>query len=240
MALIEHAMSRQRILVIEDEIDILEVVEYNLQNEGFAVLRSLDGEGGFEIARDQRPDLILLDLMLPGMSGLEVCRRLKQDELTREIPVIMLTARAEESDVIVGLGLGADDYVTKPFRPRELCARVVAVLRRAGAASSGGNPDRVRVGGLLVDARRHEILVDDAPVVVTATEFKILQLFAGQPGRVFTREQIAAHAMGKMAYPGDRNIDVHIKSIRKKLGPRRELIETVRGVGYRLADPRTA
>ncbi len=234
-------MSKQTILVIEDEIDILEVLIYNLEADGFRCYKALDGEAGLALAREKNPDLVLLDLMLPGLSGTEVCRRLKQDALTRDIPVIMVTAKGEETDAVLGLGLGADDYITKPFRPRELMARVAAVIRRTGTKVKTAGEERVEVNGVLIDPIRHEVFVEDHDVVLTATEFKILQLLASQPGRVFTREQITTKVLGQPMHPTDRNIDVHIKSIRKKLEDRRDVIETVRGVGYRFSDrsPRT-
>ena len=229
-------MSKQSVLVIEDEIDILEVLLYNLEAEGFRCYKALDGEAGLALAREKNPDLILLDLMLPGLSGNEVCRRLKQDALTRDIPVIMVTAKSEETDTVLGLGLGADDYITKPFRPRELMARVSAVLRRTGSRVKTAGSERLEVNGVLIDPVRHEVFVEGRDVVLTATDFKIVQLLASQPGRVFTREQISAKVLGQPMHPTDRNIDVHVKSIRKKLDERRDVIETVRGVGYRFSD----
>lgn len=227
---------RLTILVIEDEIDILEVLEYNLGQEGYTVLKSLNGESGLMLARERSPDLVLLDLMLPGVTGLEVCRRLKADPLTRDIPIIMLTAKNQESDIVVGLGVGADDYVAKPFKPRELMARVAAVMRRSPKKGEMRTDDRIATNGIVIDALRHEVVVDGEPLSFTASEFRIIQLLASQPGRVFTRDQIASRAMGQVLHPTDRNIDVHMKTIRKKLGDRADLIETVRGVGYRFSD----
>lgn len=228
---------RFTVLVIEDEVDILEVLEYNLKNDGYIVLKSLNGENGLLLARERNPDLILLDLMLPGVGGLEVCRRMKQDPLTRDVPIIMLTAKNQESDVVVGLGVGADDYVAKPFKPRELLARIAAVLRRSPKkAVETRNEERMVVNGIVIDALRHEVVVDGEAIVFTASEFRILQLLASQPGRVFTRDQIASRAMGQVLQPSDRNIDVHMKTIRKKLGERADVIETVRGVGYKFSD----
>jgi two-component system, OmpR family, alkaline phosphatase synthesis response regulator PhoP len=228
--------TRFTILVIEDEIDILEVLEYNLTHEGYNVLKTLHGETGLMLARERDPDLILLDLMLPGVNGIEVCRRLKQDPITRDIPIIMLTAKNQESDVVVGLGVGADDYIAKPFKPRELLARVAAVLRRSPKKGEVRTDDRIAVNGIVVDALRHEVLVEGSAINLTASEFRIFQLLASQPGRVFTRDQIASRAMGQVLHPSDRNIDVHMKTIRRKLGERADLIETVRGVGYRFSD----
>ncbi len=228
-------MSKKSILVVEDEIDILEILVYNLEAEGYRCYKALDGEGGLALARQKNPDLILLDLMLPGLSGTEICTELRRDSLTQDIPIIMVTAKAEESDAIVGLGLGADDYVTKPFRPKELMARVAAVLRRVGVRNNSGGGERLEANGVLIDTVRHEIQVDGQTIEFTATEFKIIQLLASQPGRVFSREQISAKAIGQPMLPMDRNVDVHVKTIRKKLGDRRSVIETVRGVGYRFA-----
>lgn len=229
-------MTKKTVLVVEDEIDILEVLIYNLEAEGYRCYKALDGEGGLALARAKNPDLILLDLMLPGMSGTEICSRLRQDALTRDIPIIMVTAKGEEADAVVGLGLGADDYVTKPFRPKELMARVAAVLRRTGGRGSTTQSDRVEVNGVVIDPLRHEIRAGQDVLELTASEFRIVQLLSSQPGRVFTREQISAKALGQPMLPTDRNVDVHIKTIRKKFGDLRDLIETVRGVGYRFSD----
>lgn len=229
-------MSKNTILVIEDEIDILDVVVYNLENEGYRVLKCLDGEVGLLLAREKNPHLILLDLMLPGLDGLEVCRRLKQDPLTRDTPIIMVTAKSSETDIVSGLRLGADDYITKPFKPAELTARVEAVLRRGGPSHDAGDDDRLHRFGVVVDPVRHEVTIDDEPISVTVTELRILHLLMSQPGRVFTREQIASRALDQVYHHTDRNIDVHIKTIRKKLGDHRDLVETVRGVGYKFSD----
>lgn len=233
-------MSREAVLVIEDEVDILEVMLYNLEAEGYKTFKALDGEAGMTLAREKNPNIILLDLMLPGLSGTEVCRRLKQDSLTREIPVIMVTAKGEETDAVLGLGLGADDYVTKPFRPKELMARVAAVLRRTARPLRTNEESRLEVNGIIIDPLRHEVVIGPEAVDFTATEFRILHLLASHPGRVFSREQITAKVMGQPMHPNDRNIDVHIKAIRKKLEERRDAIETVRGVGYRFSDRRSA
>lgn len=229
-------MSKKSILVVEDEIDILEVLAYNIEAAGYRCYKSLDGEGGMALAREKNPDLILLDLMLPGISGSEICGQLRQDPLTKDIPIIMVTAKGEESDAVIGLGIGADDYVTKPFRPKELMARISAVLRRTGTRQRSVENDRVEVNGVLIDSLRHEVHVGSNPIDFTVTEFRIIQLLASQPGRVFSREQISAKALGQPMLPSDRNVDVHIKSIRKKLDEHRDLIETIRGVGYRFAD----
>lgn len=229
-------MTRVKIALIEDEPDILEVMEYNLQREGYAVLSRTDGEEGLDLVRKEAPDLVLLDLMLPGLDGLEVCRRLKADPLTRSTPVIMVTAKGEESDIVLGLGMGADDYVTKPFSPKELVARVKAVLRRGPLREDRGAGERIEREGLVVDAGRHEVLVKGKAVPFTATEFRLLRFLASHPGRVFTRDHLLSRVIGEDAVVIDRNIDVHVRSIRKKIGPHRDLIETIRGVGYRFQD----
>ena len=228
-------MAREKIVVIEDEADILEVIQYNLRREGFQVLASRDGDAGLAQVREQAPDLVLLDLMLPGLDGIELCRRLKQDPVTRAIPIIMVTAKGEESDVVLGLGVGADDYIPKPFSPKELVARVKAVLRR-GPLKEERAGERIVCNDVVIDAARHEVLVAGKPVVFTPTELRLLHFLASQPGRVFTRDHLLSRVIGDDAAVIDRNIDVHIRSIRKKLGEPRNLIETIRGVGYRFRD----
>ncbi len=229
-------MAREKILVVEDEIDILEVIEYNLSREGFRVLSSRDGDEALRIARNDAPDLVLLDLMLPRVDGLEVCRKLKGDAVTSEIPIIMVTAKGEESDIVLGLGLGADDYVTKPFGPKELVARVKAVMRRGLVRTDDGIQGRIQVGDVAVDANRHEVLVDGESVPFTPTELRLLYLLMSNPGRVFTRDQLLSRVIGDGAFVVGRNIDVHVRSIRSKLGRHRDMLETVRGVGYRFRD----
>jgi two-component system phosphate regulon response regulator PhoB len=227
---------RETIFVVEDEEDILEVIQYNLTREGYRVVGCRDGEEALKRIRRDNPDLVLLDLMLPGMDGLEVCRRLNEDAVTRPIPIVMVTAKGEESDVVLGLGLGADDYVAKPFSPRLLVARVRAVLRRGPLKEERGAGDRVSYPGISIDVARHEVKVDDEPVTLTATEMRLLHLLASHPGRVFTRDHLLSRVISEHAVVIDRNIDVHVGSVRRKLGNRRDLIETVRGVGYRFRD----
>lgn len=230
------ATTGQRVLVIEDEPDIADLLVYNLEREGYLVTSIDDGGEGLDAARRDVPDLVLLDLMLPGMDGLEVCRGLRAEPRTAAIPVIMVTAKGEESDVVLGLGIGADDYIAKPFSPRELIARVKAVLRRHRSREADAASERIERDGLVVDAGRHEVTVDGERRDFTATEFRLLHFLAGHPGRVYTRDQIIARVIGDAAIIIDRNIDVHIRAIRKKLGRHRDLIETVRGVGYRFRD----
>jgi len=229
-------VKNRSVVVIEDEADIREIIEYNLQREGFRVICAEDGESGLRRAREESPDLVLLDLMLPGLDGVEVCRLLKESPLTRAIPVIMVTAKGEESDIIVGLGLGADDYITKPFSPREVVARAKAVLRRGALREEGEAAERLQRDGLVIDAGRHTVRIDDEPVSMTATELRLLHFLASHPGRVFTRDQLLTRVIGERAVVISRNIDVHIRAVRKKLGPYRDWVETIRGVGYRFRD----
>ena len=228
-------MSKKTVLVVEDEEDILELLTYNLAREGYKVLGETTGEQGLKAARRHHPSLIVLDLMLPGLDGLEVCRLLKKDPATERIPVVMLTARGEESDVVVGLELGADDYVTKPFSPRVLAARIRAVLRRKERAEADGK-EVVRAGEVEVDPLRHEARVDAKTVNLTLSEFRILQALAKRPGRVFTRYQIVDAVHGEGYAVTDRSVDVQIVGLRRKLGAAAGRIETVRGVGYRFKE----
>lgn len=223
---------RERILVVEDEPDIREVIEFNLKCEGYRVSGASDGEQGLECARREFPDAILLDRMLPGLDGLEVCRRLKADPDLRSIPIIMVTAKAEVDDVVEGLEAGADDYLSKPFSPKELLARVKAVVRR-GTWDERRTEERLVFEGVVINTASHVVLVDGEDVTLTATEFRLLHFLASNPGRVFTRDTLLTRVMGDSAHLVDRNIDVHVGAIRRKLAGRRELIQTVRGVGYR-------
>lgn len=227
----------RHIVVIEDERDIADMLVYNLEREGYKVTAFLDGREGFEAVTRLGPDLVLLDLMLPGMDGIEVCSGLRADPRTAGIGIIMVTAKGEESDKVLGLGIGADDYVVKPFSPREIIARIKAVLRRNRRSGNASSQDeRIEVAGLSIDIGRHEVSLNDQPISLTATEFRLLYFLASHPGRVFSRDQIIGHVIGDGAIVVDRNIDVHVRSIRKKLGTAKELIETVRGVGYRFSD----
>ena len=228
-------MAKQRILVVDDEEDILELLKYNLSREGYAADCVTSGEEALRSAESSPPDLIILDLMLPEMDGLEVCRRLKGGEKTRGVPIVMLTAKGEEADIVAGLELGADDYITKPFSPRVLAARIKAVLRRrASAVPEAGAA--VRIGELTIDPGRHQVLVKGKPVDLTHTEFQILYFLARRPGWVFTRYQIVDGAQGQDVVVTDRSVDVHMVSLRRKLGSCGEYIQTVRGVGYRFKD----
>src|SRR5690606_34994440 len=188
-------MKRETSVVIEDETDILDVIEYNLAREGYRVRTYRDGEQGLLAVRRDAPDLVLLDLMLPGLDGLEVCRRLKQDPVTRAIPIVMVTAKGEESDVVLGLGVGADDYIAKPFSPKELVARVGAVLRRGPLKEERLARERIVIDGLVIDAGRHAVTVDGEPVRCTATEMRLLHFLASHPGRVFTRDHLLSRVI---------------------------------------------
>lgn len=227
-------MKKPKIVVIEDEVDILEVINYNLSKEGFNVCSALDGEEGLALVKKEVPDLVLLDLMLPGLDGIEICRKLKTDYSTRSIPIIMVTAKGEESDIVLGLGMGADDYMVKPFRPRELMARIRSVLRRGDFIEEGEG--LVSIDELVIDINRHEVKLEGKKIVLTAMEFKLLHFLASHPGQVFTRENLLNHVSSDDTFIIDRNIDVHIRSIRKKLNKHRELIETIHRVGYRFRD----
>lgn len=233
-----------RILVVDDEKNILELMRFNLEREGFEVLTATDGAHGLELVRQESPDLIVLDVMLPGMNGLEVCRELHLDPTTRNIPIIMLSARAEEMDRVLGLEMGADDYVTKPFSPRELVARIKARFRRFQPGEFRGKeamPQRLELGRLLIDGEKYAVYFDGVKQDLTLKEFELLRYLACRQGKVLTRDQLLEQVWG-YDYAGDsRTIDVHIRHIRQKLGSRpdsTELIETVRGVGYRFKGDR--
>jgi len=227
-------MEKLTILVVDDEENILELVQYNLKREGYGVLRAGTGEGGLAIAESMLPDLVVLDLMLPGLDGLEVCKRLKGSRRTEHIPIIMLTAKGEETDIVTGLELGADDYITKPFSPKELVARIRAVLRRKEPQEAEGKS--VNVHNISVDPDRYEVQAQGKKVDLTFTEFGILYTLAKRPGRVFTRSQLVEAIHGGNYVVSDRAVDVQITGLRRKLGHSGKYIETVRGVGYRLGD----
>ena len=228
-------MARAHIFVVDDEPDILELVHYNLTQHGYDVSCSLSGEEGLVQMRSRPPDLLLLDVMLPGMDGLEVCKALKQDSRTADMPIIMLTARSEEADIVTGLELGADDYLTKPFSTRVLLARIKAVLRRQHTAIPTETEELIR-GDLVIRPGRYAVLAMGQPVQLTRTEFRILHLLARRPGWVFTRNQIIEAAQGDDTSVTTRSVDVHMVSLRRKLGSYGEAVETIRGVGYRFQD----
>jgi two-component system phosphate regulon response regulator PhoB len=224
-------MSKPTILIIEDERALVEVLTYNLRKEGFDVNSATDGQDGLRRAQTTLPDLIVLDLMLPVIEGLEVCRVLKGGARTRDIPLLMLTARSEEVDEIVGFQMGADDYVTKPFKIKPLIQRVKALLRRKKAVAAEG--DVVAAGGVEIDRAQHRATVHGHELNLTPTEFRLLWALVRQPGRAFSRHELMEAAMGDDALVLERTIDVHVKSLRQKLDSHAEQIETVRGVGYR-------
>jgi len=226
--------ANRKILVAEDEIDVLNLVAANLKSAGYTVLKAEDGESALEQARHAIPALIVLDLMLPGLSGLEVCKTLKSEAPTRLIPIIMLTAKAEEVDRIVGLELGADDYITKPFSPRELVLRVKSVLRRASSPSD--TSDIIKLGDIQVDRSRYEVMVRGKPIDFTATEFKLLTLLMERRGRVQSRDSLLNDVWGYESIIDTRTVDTHIRRLREKLGKSADCIETVRGFGYRIVE----
>lgn len=228
-------MGKERLLVVDDEEDILELLRYNLEREGYAVITAESGESAVELALSARPDLILLDLMLPGMNGLDVCRQLSRDDRTAMIPIVILTARAEEADIVAGLELGADDYVSKPFSPRVVTARVRSVLRR-GRRSRADESRVLEIGPVGIDVERHLVHVNGQEVDLTATEFGVLLFLARHRGWVFTRDQIIDAVKGSDYPVTDRSVDVQIVGLRRKLGTAGTMIETVRGVGYRMKD----
>lgn len=233
-------MPRHTVLIIEDESDLRDVLTYNLSREGFSVLSARSGSEGLRKARESSPDLVLLDLMLPDLDGLEVCQQIRRAPETQASRIIMVTAKGDESDVVLGLGVGADDYVKKPFSPKELVARVKAVLRRGAGREDTDDARRLVLrhdgGEVVIDPSRHEVTVDGSSEYFTATEFRLFHHLAQRPGRVYTREQLLRAATGDDTVLVERNVDVHVRSIRKKLGRHRDLIETIRGVGYRLKD----
>ena len=228
-------MVKQKILVVDDEEDILELLKFNLSREGYQVLCAVSGEQALRLVRSENPDLIMLDLMLPGIDGLEVTKRLKNDPDTKNLPIVMLTAKGEEADIVTGLELGADDYITKPFSPRVLIARIRAVLRRRIKGQTE-ETSVLRIHDIEIDPGRHEVLVNEKPVQLTFTEFGILNYLARRPGWVFTRFQIVEAVRGEDYPVTDRSVDVQIVGLRRKLGPAGKHIETVRGVGYRFKE----
>jgi two-component system alkaline phosphatase synthesis response regulator PhoP len=231
----EFKMAKERILAVDDEEDILELVRFNLAREGYSIICTTSGEEALKIAQKEHPALIVLDLMLPGIDGLDVAKALKSEPKTRDIPIIMLTAKGEEADIVTGLELGADDYVTKPFSPRILVARVRAVLRR-GVSEVPEDESVLKVHNLLIHPGRREVLVNGEQAQLTFTEFGILNYLARRPGWVFTRSQIVDAVRGDDYPVTDRSVDVQIVGLRKKLGRAGKYIETVRGVGYRFRE----
>lgn len=228
-------MSKEKILVIDDEEDILELVRYNLVKNGYRVTCATSAEQGIEKLREETPHIILLDLMLPGMDGLDMCRKLKNDAATANIPIIMITAKGEDADIVTGLELGADDYITKPFSPRVLLARIRVLLRR-NRQDDLDETSVLKIHDIVVNPVRHEVLIKGDPLILTATEFGILHFMARRPGWVFSRDQIISAVKGDDYPVTERSVDVQIVGLRKKLGDSGDLIETVRGVGYRFKE----
>jgi two-component system phosphate regulon response regulator PhoB len=224
-------MTKPTVLIIEDEPALVEVLSYNLINEGFEVLTANDGQTGLRRAQELIPDLVVLDLMLPGMDGLQVCQQLRAGPKTQDIRILMLTARSEEVDEIVGFNMGADDYVTKPFKVKPLIHRIKALLRRMSATES--SHDTVSVHGLTMDRTRHTATCDDTELILTPTEFRLLWTLAQNPGRTYSRLELIDRSRGEDANALERTIDVHVRALRQKLEDKSKLIETVRGVGYR-------
>lgn len=227
-------MAQRHILVIDDEKDITKLLQYNLEKEGYLVTTALTGELGFQAARSKRPDLVILDLMLPGIDGLEVCRLLKSDGATRHLPVLMLTAKGSEIDQVVGLEMGASDYISKPFSVKVLLARVKNIFRGQNEKKDG--LARLSGAGVVLDREKHSVTAAGKPVVLTNLEFKILAFLMENPGKVFSRDRILDGVWKGEAFVVDRSVDAHIKSIRQKLGKCRDALETVRGSGYRFIE----
>ncbi len=228
-------MAVEKILVVDDEEDLLELIEYNLGKEGYRVTCVASGEEAIHEAKQTLPDLVLLDLLLPSVDGLDVCKTLKGDPKTQHIPIIMLTAKSEEADVVTGLELGADDYLTKPFSPRVLLARIRAILRRK-AKPNDEDPSAIRIHNLVIHPGRHEVLISGKPVELTFTEFRLLHFLARKPGWAFSRGQIVDAVKGEDYPVTERSVDVQVVGLRKKLGALGSYIETVRGVGYRFKE----
>lgn len=227
-------MSTTSVLIIEDDRSLAEVVGYNFRQAGYEVLTAHDGQDGITQAQLKHPDVVILDLMLPVVDGLDVCRRLRADPATRNTRIIMLTAKAEESDQLVGFSLGADDYVTKPFSVKVLLQRVKALRRRDADLTS---EQLVYSQGVMIDPAKHRVAIDEQPIHLTRSEFRLLETLVREPGRVFSRADLIDAALGDDTLVMERTIDVHIRAVRRKMGERSELIETVRGVGYRFRDP---
>lgn len=227
-------MAHEKILIIEDEKDILELIAFNLECSGYHVLKASNGEDGLVIAQAEIPDLVLLDVMMPGIDGFDVCRTLKQNPKTRKVPIIMLTARGEDTDIVSGLELGAEDYVTKPFSPKILVARIRTVLRRAKEETEP--MERLVVSGITMEISKHKVYIDSCELDLSSTEFDILKVLMSSPGWVFSRNQIIDSVKGSNYPVTQRSVDVQILGLRKKLGDSGQYIETVRGVGYRLKE----
>ena len=225
---------KEKILVVDDEQDLVKLIRYHLEKDGYKVITTSNGEDALLLTRREKPALIILDLMLPGIDGLEVCKKIKADSELAHTAIVMVTAKGEEVDITLGLKLGADDYVTKPFSPKELVARVQAVLRRT--QTSPTPKDYIDIEGLTIDTYKHEVAINDEVIPLTLTEFKLLHKLASKPGRVFTRDQLLDTVSGPETFVIDRTIDVHIASLRKKLKSFASRIVTIRGIGYKFRE----
>ena len=231
-------MPKTKILVIEDDRPLTEVLEYNLVGAGYEVFCAHDGQDGINQARSKSPDMIILDLMIPVIDGIETCRQLRSESRTRETPIMMLTAKSEETDQLIGFSVGADDYVVKPFSVRIVLERVKSLLRRKSRSDSLGS-DIVVSGNVMVDRVKHRVSIDGLPIDLTPSEFRLLDTLIRQPGRAFDRSELIDSALGEDTLVLERTIDVHIRSLRKKLGANSDAVETVRGIGYRFRDAQT-
>jgi len=232
-------MTLRKILIADDEEDIVELIAYNLEREGYAVVKAFDGQKAWEAINAERPDLVILDLMMPEISGMEVCRMVRRQTATAALPIIILTAKSDSVDKILGLEAGADDYLTKPFAVRELIARIRAVLRRSERPSDDDAPESLDYAGLHVDLKSYRVTADGKPVELSSREFRLLQFLIGHPGRVYSRDQLLNHVWGDEAFVEPRTVDVHISRLRAAIEPDTEnpkYIQTVRGIGYKFTD----
>ncbi|HAZ13943.1 MAG: DNA-binding response regulator [Bdellovibrionales bacterium GWA2_49_15] len=233
-------MRKPKVLVVEDEEDILELIHFHLFKEQYEIFLARDGEEALSMAKKERPDLVLLDLMIPKIHGLEVCQKLKSDPETKGISIIMVTAKSEESDIIKGLELGAEDYIIKPFAPKVLIARVKALLRRSESRAQNKKGDVIKIHNITLDNSKRKVFIDGTELSLTFSEFQILFLMASHPGRVYARSQIVDIVRGENHAITDRSVDVQIVGLRKKMGVSGDLVETVRGVGYRFKEESSA
>jgi two-component system phosphate regulon response regulator PhoB len=230
-------MANETIMIVDDERDILQLIRYNLEKEGYKTITFTSGEQALSEAKRQQPHLIVLDLMLPGVDGIEVCKQLREENETKQIPILMVTAKSEETDIILGLEMGADDYITKPFSPKVLIARVRAILRRSRKNPlSVGREPYIKIHNIMIDTTKHEVYADDEPLSLSVTEFAILEFLARNPGWVFSRNQIIGAVKGEDYPVTERSVDVQILGLRKKLREQGRYIETVRGIGYRMKE----
>jgi DNA-binding response OmpR family regulator len=227
------------VLVVDDEPDLVELIAYNLQQQGHTVLTANNGTDAIELAKSRQPDLIVLDVMMPELNGVEVARRLRSQTETATVPIIMLTAKTEESHEIEGLGAGADDYITKPFSMQILLARINAMARRTGGTSVSGRDSVITLGAVSIDLEEHQVTVDGSPISLTITEFRLLSTLFANEGKVMTRPSLISSAIGPGVMVTERTIDVHVTALRKKIAPHSSMISTVRGVGYRADTPET-